>query len=49
MHNRLVLFLKHNNILNTEQHSFKNAHSPTTAVAALLDYVTAELDNDKDV
>jgi hypothetical protein len=48
MHNRWFLFLKHNNILlNTEQHGFKTAHSTTAALAALLDYVTAKLDNDK--
>jgi hypothetical protein len=47
MHNCLFLFLKHNNILNTKQHGFWNAHNTTTALAALLDFVTAELDNDK--
>jgi hypothetical protein len=45
MHSRLLLFLKHNTILNTEQHSFWNAHSTTAALAALPDYVTVELDN----
>ena len=45
--NLILSSLEKNNILNNNQHGFRNKHSSSTALAALLNFITAKLDNNK--
>ena len=47
MLNHMLSFIERNNILNNEQHGFRNKHSTTTALAHLLRHITSALDHKK--
>ena len=47
MSNYMLSFIERYNILNNEQHGFRNKHSTTTVLAHLLNHITSALDNKK--